>query len=75
MAHASQGLAALWSSPGASGLDALLEPRVMRLIRAMRGAVHPSTSRREMADAIQSVADLIRSVRRFESTKAPPAYN
>jgi hypothetical protein len=75
MAHASRCLAVLWSSPSMSGLAALLEPRLVRLLRAMRGALHPSTSRREMAESLQSVADLIRSTRKFERTEVPALYN
>jgi hypothetical protein len=32
----------------------------------MRGPLHPSASRREMAESIRSVADLIRSTRQFD---------
>jgi hypothetical protein len=42
-----------------------LEQRATRLFDVMRIVVHPDTVPREFAEALQSVADLIRSTRRF----------
>jgi hypothetical protein len=63
-------LAERWDST-ASGPTALLEPRLVRLLRAIRGALHPSSSRRELAESLQSAADLIRSTRQFERRRLP----
>jgi hypothetical protein len=41
----------------------------------MRGVVHPSTARRELAAFLQSAADLIRSTRLLEGTNVPASYN
>jgi len=75
LAHAAKRLAQIWGPPSRLGADALLEPRLVRLIRAMRGALHPSTSRKELAEALQSAADLIRSTRQFDGGKSPELLN
>jgi hypothetical protein len=75
LAHAIKSLAERWDSSSVSGPDALLEPRLLRLLGAIRGALHPSTSRKQLAEALQSVADLIRSTRQFERPRAMPLFN
>jgi hypothetical protein len=42
-----------------------LEQRATRLFDVMRTVVHPETAPRDLAEALQSVADLIRSTRRL----------
>jgi hypothetical protein len=70
LAHTARCLAERWDST-TSGPAALLEPRLVRLLRAIRGALHPSSSRRELAESLQSAADLIRSMRQFERRALP----
>ena len=54
------------SSPSRAPASAkAIEQRATRLFDVMRIVVHPETAAREFADALQSVADLIRSTRRF----------
>jgi hypothetical protein len=75
LAHASKRLVVLWGSSSVSGPDALFEPRLVRLLCAMRDALHPSTTPRVLAEALQSAADLIRSTRRFDGAHAPALPN
>jgi hypothetical protein len=74
LAYAAKSLVERWDS-SVSGPHALLEPRLLRLLRAIRGALHPSTSRKELAESLQCVADLIRSSRQFERPRAVAHLN
>jgi hypothetical protein len=75
LAHAAKELAPVWGSSSTTGVEALFEPRWVRLIRAMRDALHPSTSRKELAEALQSAADLIRSTRQLDGVAAQDPLN
>ena len=66
LAYAAKTLASSWRPSFESGAEPIFEPRLLRLIRAIRGALHPASSRRELAEGLQSAADLIRSTRRFD---------
>jgi hypothetical protein len=74
LAHAARKLSALWGRPR-PGVEGLLEPRLVRLMRATRGALHPSATRRELAEALQSAADLIRSTRMLVRGDSPVLPN
>jgi hypothetical protein len=64
LGHASRLLLELWSSSSET-TQALVDLKLSRLLRALR-TLHPTTSRREFADGLQSAADLIRSSRQLE---------
>jgi hypothetical protein len=74
MGHAARLLAEVWTSPATSGVAALMDPKLLRLLRATR-ALHPTTSRRELAEGLQSAADLIRSSRQLDRNSSPWLYN
>jgi hypothetical protein len=75
LAHAARLLAEIWGSSSASGVAALMDPKLLRLLRAMR-ALHPTTSRRELAEGLQAAADLIRSTRQLDRVpKAIAIFN
>jgi hypothetical protein len=64
LGHASRLLLDLWSSSSVTN-QAFVDFKLSRLLRALR-TLHPTTSRRELADGLQSAADLIRSSRQLE---------
>ncbi len=73
LGHASRLLLELWSSSSAT-TQALVDLKLSRLLRALR-TLHPTTSRREFADGLQSAADLIRSSRQLERQHANRRLN
>jgi hypothetical protein len=74
MGHAARLLAEVWASSSVSGFASLMDPKLQRLLRATR-SLHPTTSRRELAEGLQSAADLIRSSRQFDRSSAPRIFN
>ncbi len=73
--YAANLLTHLCSPSAAPRGDAWQDPRLVRLHRAMHAALDPSTSERDLAEALQSAADLFRSVRLADRANAPPPSN
>jgi len=51
-----------------------MDPKLLRLLRAMR-TLHPTTSRRELAEGLQTAADLIRSSRQVDRVSVVSVLN
>ncbi len=75
LTFAAKSLGRLWNPSPTSEHDALGDLRFLRLLRSLGAALHPMTSRKQLAEEFQSAADLIRMTRLQRAASALPLTN